>query len=131
MPPRPRFRESSPCPEGVVTETPPSNRCAIALWRGYVSAQLYASSQDGNGLLALSPTFRTWRFPWQKREPLRKDPTALAALDALRADLESKGWKPMRRAAGSRWFEYRFRSGDSGADPTARRHRRLHQVRRS
>jgi hypothetical protein len=114
-----------------VTETPPTHRCAIALWRGYVSAQFYARSQDGNGLLALSPTFRTWRFPWQKRQPLSKDPSALDALDALRADLESNGWKPMRRAAGSRWFEYRFRSGDSPADSTARRHRRLHRVRRS
>ena len=114
-----------------MTETPPTHRCAIALWRGYVSAQFYASSQDGNGPLALSPVFRTWHFLWQKREPLRKDPSALTALDALRADLESKGWKPMRRAAGSRWFEYRFRSDDPAADSTARRHRRLHQVRRS
>jgi hypothetical protein len=104
-----------------VTRRPPPPQCSIALWSGYVSAQFYARGQNGNGAFDFSPTFRTWRFPWEKRLSMSKDPAALAALEALRVDLQSRGWERMRRAPGSDWYEYRFRSRlDAMATPSSR-----------
>ena len=91
-----------------MTATQP--QCSIALWRGYVSAQFYARHSDG-WVLCLSPTFRTWRLPCRPRVPIREDAAALAALEALRLELRSRGWVRMRREAGSEWYEGRFRLG--------------------
>ena len=92
-----------------MTATQPP-QCSIALWRGYVSAQFYARQLDGR-VLCLSPTFRTWRPPWQPSVPMREDAAALAALEALKYELRSRGWVRMRREAGSEWYEGRFRLG--------------------
>jgi hypothetical protein len=114
---------------GLLPNSPPP-RCSIALWRGYVAAQFYLRDPEG-GALALSRTFRTWRFPWQARKPLDKDTRAVAALASLRADLVSSGWERMRRAPGSEWYEFRFRptgSAPGSSDPRgrARKSRRGH-----
>lgn len=103
-------------PLGSVPGSPPP-ACSIALWRGYVAAQFYLRDPEGGVALALSPTFRTWRFPWQERKPLDKDPDALAALAVLRADVVSTGWERMRRAPGSEWYEFRFRRNGSALPP--------------
>jgi len=87
----------------------PPPPCSIALWRGYVAGQFYLREPESRAALALSPTFRIWRFPWQERKPLDEDAGAVAALAALRADLILKGWERMRRASGSEWYELRFR----------------------
>jgi len=95
----------------------PPPPCSIALWRGYVAGQFYLREPEGGAALALSPTFRIWRFPWQERKPLDEDADALAALAALRADLISEGWERMRRASGSEWYELRFRWHGSDHHP--------------
>jgi hypothetical protein len=101
-----------------VTQTPqPTQQCSIALWRGYVSAQFYVRQKDLDGALGISQAFRTWRPPWEERKPLAEDPAVLAALAALEADLISSGWKRMRRAPGSEWYERRFRRGESRTRP--------------
>jgi len=97
------------CPaRDVNRRRPPPPQCSIALWRGYVSAQFYARAQN-SGAFDASPTFRTWRFPWEKQLSMNKNPAALAALEALCVDLRSRGWERVRRAPGSDWYEYRFR----------------------
>lgn len=40
---------------------------------------------------------------------MQNDPSVLAALEALEADLLARGWERMRRAPGSEWYELRFR----------------------
>ena len=90
----------------------PSPQCSIALWRGYVTAQFYAWDSNDGRVLLLSPTFRTWRLPWQRAVPLREDPRALAALEALDAELRSRDWVPWHREAGSDWYERRFQLGE-------------------
>lgn len=89
------------------SRTPP--QCAIALWRGYVTAQFYAWNVKSGDVLYLSPTFPTWRLPWQQAVPMREDPKALAAIEALEAQLRSRGWVRMRDERGSEWYERRFR----------------------
>jgi hypothetical protein len=96
---------------GSVVPSKPPPQCSIAFWRGYVSAQFYAKDSNGGGILALSPTFRTWRLPWQRPVPMRENPAALAALESLKVELRTKGWVPMRRKPGSDWYEFRFRLG--------------------
>ncbi len=93
-----------------MTPTPPP-QCSIALWRGYATAQFYAQGPNGRGPFLVSPTFPTWRWPWQTPVPVREDPRALAALEALKSELRSRGWVRMRRVAGSEWYECRFRLG--------------------
>ena len=94
----------------VVTRRPQQQQqCSIALWRGYVKAQFYAQEQGHDEALRDSPFFPTWHFPWEHSEPLEVDPRARAALAALRADLLADGWKPMRRAPGTEWYQLRFR----------------------
>lgn len=94
-----------------VLSSPPPPQCSIALWRGYVTAQFYAWNVNSGDVLYLSPTFPTWRLPWQQSVPLREDPKALAALEALEAELASRDWVRMGREPGSEWYEYRFRLG--------------------
>jgi hypothetical protein len=43
--------------------------------------------------------------------PMREDPKAVAALEALEAELVSRDWVRMGREPGSEWYEYRFRLG--------------------
>jgi hypothetical protein len=97
-----------------VTPTQPP-QCSIALWRGYVTAQFYALDSNGGGILFLSPTFRTWRLPWQPSMPMREDPRALAAFEALEAQLRSRDWVCMGSEPGADWYESRFRLGHRGA----------------
>lgn len=100
-------------PSRVVTKTPPPQQYSVALWRGYVTAQFYVREQGHDDALGFSQTFRTWRLPWEDGEPMEKDPSALAALAALEADLLAQGWERMRRAPGSEWYELRFRRAKS------------------
>jgi hypothetical protein len=103
-------RKLDPLRFTVVTPTPqPTQQCSIALWRGYVSAQFYVRGKELEGALGLSPTFRSWRLPGTAHRPMREDPSVLAALTALEAELLSDGWERMRRAPGSEWYELRFR----------------------
>ena len=96
----------------VVTR-PPLQQCSIALWRGYVTAQFYVREQGHNEALCVSPSFPTWRFPWEHSKPLVADPRARAALAALRGDLLADGWDHVRRAPGTEWYEVRFRRDDA------------------
>ena len=100
-----------------MSRTPPLH-CSIALWRGYVSAQFYARDPNG-GVLFVSPTFQTWRLPWQPSVPMRDDPRALEALEVLKAELRSRGWTRARREPGSDWYEFRFRLGRRPTSATA------------
>ena len=93
-----------------MSQTPPP-QCSIALWHGYVTAQFYACDSNGGGVLFVSPTFRTWRLPWEPSVPMRDDPRALEALEALKAELRSRGWARVRREPGPDWYECRFRLG--------------------
>lgn len=94
-----------------VLSSPTPPQCSIALWRGYVTAQFYARNVSSGDVLCLSPTFSMWRLPWQPSVPMREDPNALAALEALEAELVSRDWVRMGREPGSEWYEYRFRLG--------------------
>ena len=89
--------------------TPPTQQCSISLWRGYVTAQFYVRARDDDKALGLSETFRTWRLPWEERRSVKDDPSALAALAGVEADLLANGWKRMRRAPRADWYEFRFR----------------------
>jgi hypothetical protein len=40
---------------------------------------------------------------------MKEDPSALAALAGVEADLLANGWKRMRRAPRADWYEFRFR----------------------
>ena len=97
------------CPFRPVTLTPPTKQCSIALWHGYVKAQFYVRARDDDRALGFSETFRTWRLPWEERRSMKDDPSALAALAAFEADLLANGWKRIRRAPHSDWYELRFR----------------------
>ena len=94
-----------------VLSSPTPPQCSVALWRGYVTAQFYAWNVNSGDVLCLSPTFPTWRLPWQPSVPLREDPNARAALAALEAELISRNWVRMGREPGREWYEYRFRLG--------------------
>jgi hypothetical protein len=83
----------------------------VALWRGYVTAQFYAWNVNSGDVLCLSPTFPTWRLPWQPPVPMREDPKARAALEALEAELVSRDWVRIGREPGSEWYANRFRLG--------------------
>jgi hypothetical protein len=96
------------CPSWVVTKRPPQQRCSIALSRGYATAQFFARMQGVPGALCVSPSFRAWRLPWN-RKPTKQNLSARAALAALEADLLAQGWERMRRAPGTDWYELRFR----------------------
>jgi hypothetical protein len=74
-----------------------------------VTAQFYARNVNSGDVICVSPTFPTWRLPWQPTMPLREDPKVLAALEALEAELVSRDWVRMGREPGSEWYEYRFR----------------------
>ena len=75
----------------------------------YVAAQLYARARDRDEAFGLSESFRTWCLPWEARVPIEDNPRALAALEALEAELLARGWERMRRAPGAEWYELRFR----------------------
>ena len=112
-----------------MTLTPPTQQCSIALWRGYVTAQFYVRARDDDNALGLSETFRTWRLPWEERRSIKDDPSALAALAGVEADLLANGWKRMRRAPRADWYEFRFRrtvpapNATEAPAPVARRRR--------
>ena len=100
---------STTTPWVLSATTPP--QCSIALWRGYVTAQFYAWDLKSGDVLLLSPTFPTWRLPWQPSVSLREDPKAVAALEKLEAELVSRDWVRIGREPGSEWYEYRFQLG--------------------
>jgi len=108
-------------------------RCRVALWRGYVSGQFYARPQEHDVALWVSPSFRTWRWPWRRRGRLEDNPAVLSALRALEAQLMGEGWQRMRRAPGSAWYELRFRQAAphryrAAVAPKARVHSRRREV---
>ena len=76
-----------------------------------MTAQFYARNVKSGDVVCLSPTFPTWRWPWQPSVSMREDPKALAALAALEAELASRDWVRMGREPGGEWYEYRFRLG--------------------
>jgi hypothetical protein len=76
-----------------------------------VAAQFYAWDLNSGDVLFLSPTFPTWRLPWQPTVSLREDPKAVAALEKLEAELVARDWVRIGREPGSEWYEYRFQLG--------------------
>lgn len=81
---------------------------SVALWRGYVTGRFYARPADRDVALALSPSFRIARWPWEERVSLERNRDAAGALAALQNGLVAAGWE---RSAdvGSRWYERSFR----------------------
>jgi len=81
---------------------------SVELWRGYVMGHFYARSADTNAAVAVSPPFRMVRWPWEERISLKRDPTAVSALDALQKTLVEAGWQRISRRKGTRWYELSF-----------------------
>lgn len=82
---------------------------SVALWRGYVTGCFYARPADRDVAVALSPSFRISRWPWQRRTSLERDQTAASALNALQKVLLEDGWQRTSSDAGSRWYQLSFR----------------------
>ena len=89
-------------PEDV---TPQELVCVISLWQGYRKSRFYARmDEDGEEVaVAESTLFRT---PTED-SPLETSEEAVAAYEALRAELEARGWQPASR--GNDWFSDSFR----------------------
>lgn len=81
-------------------ETP--NECVVVLWRGYVTGQYQAYDPRGDEPFLCSPTFRTWRPPWQPRLPIEDSPAAAAALRSLANELSRRGWRSEGGATSAR-----------------------------
>jgi hypothetical protein len=96
---------------------------SIALWRGYVMGRFYARPAARDVAVAVSPSFRIARWPWERRVSLDRDPRATGALDALERALTEAGWQRIFPNTGSRWYQVSFlepagRNGN-GARPVA------------
>ena len=83
--------------------TPPSERCSIAWWRGYVRSQFiaYAESRDGGAIVAESPS-----FAWRSSKPPPQTDDALAAHTRLLEQLSELGWEA--EDSGPAWFQFTF-----------------------
>lgn len=82
---------------------------AIALWRGYTSACFYARPLNADVAVYESPSFRTVSMPWRRRRQVDELTAAMAALAALRAELEARGWEQIVETAGDGdWRELEF-----------------------
>jgi hypothetical protein len=75
-------------------------RCAVSLWRGYVTARFYAHLPDG------LTTGESSAFRWRKSGPPPDAGAPRAAYDGLVAELEASGWTAL--AEGAAWFETTF-----------------------
>jgi hypothetical protein len=85
---------------------PDSLTCQIVYWRGYRKSAFYARAFDKEGYevaLAESPVFKTRG----KDGPDRTDDEAIAAHQALVAQLTSDGWE--LAGGGSTWFDQTLR----------------------
>src|ERR1700748_325129 len=82
---------------------------SVALWRGYVTGRFYARSADRDVAVALSPSFRIVRWPWESRVSLSQNQQAVGALDELQQGLIEAGWERSSAKAGSRWYQLSFR----------------------
>jgi hypothetical protein len=82
----------------------------VALWRGYVVGRFYARPADRDVAVAVSPSFRIVRWPWERRVSLDRDPDATAALEALQNALTEAGWQRIStgNGSGSRWYHGSF-----------------------
>jgi hypothetical protein len=81
-------------------ETP--DECVVVLWRGYVTGQYQAYDPRSDEPFLCSPTFRTWRPPWQPRLPIEDSPAAAAALRSLANELSRHGWRSDGGATSAR-----------------------------
>jgi hypothetical protein len=108
---------------------------SVALWRGYVTGRFYARSADRNVALALSPSFRIVRWPWESRVSLSRNQDAVDALDELQQGLIKAGWERSSAKAGSRWYQLSFRQPLRGGSLTPRPHKangtRIHVAERA
>lgn len=79
--------------------------CVISLWQGYRKSRFYAQmEEDGEEVaVAESTLFRT---P-PEDSPLEASEEAIAAYEALRAELEARGW--LHASRGDDWFSDTFR----------------------
>jgi hypothetical protein len=90
--------------------------CLVRFWQGYVTGQFYAYRSNETEPFLCSRPFRTWRPPWEPKVELEESQTALAAFQALEAELTRRGW---HAAAGSETFEERvFVHEPAGSGPT-------------
>jgi hypothetical protein len=80
----------------------------IALWRGYVSACFYARPPDADFAIAISPSFRILRLPWEQRVPLHEHPGAVDSLRVLEQKLHDQGWQRIGFPAEHAWYELSF-----------------------
>jgi hypothetical protein len=67
--------------------------CFVRFWQGYVKGQFLAFRSDSAEPFLCSSTFRTWTPPWRSRAGPTGSPSAHAALEALAAELERRGWR--------------------------------------
>jgi len=81
---------------------------SVALWRGYLMGCFYARPADRDVAVALSPSFRIVRLPWESHVSLERNRTAVGALDALQKTLREAGWQRVSAGTGSRWYQLAF-----------------------
>ncbi|HST16977.1 MAG TPA: hypothetical protein VLK36_04865 [Gaiellaceae bacterium] len=77
-------------------------RCEIVWWRGYVKGRFLAYAASGPEPVGESPAIR-----WRSSSPPGPTEEAVAALDALTAQLSEAGWKVEERD-GDPWFGLRL-----------------------
>jgi DNA-binding transcriptional ArsR family regulator len=82
---------------------------SVALWRGYVKGCFWARAAGSDVAVAVSPSFRIVRLPWEKPVPLDRDANVLSALVALEKTLKEGGWQRVSGSMDSQWFELSFR----------------------
>jgi len=81
---------------------------SVALWRGYANGCFCARAAGSEVAVAVSPSFRLVRLPWEKPVPLDRNANAIRALAALERTLKEGGWQPISASAGSQWYERSF-----------------------
>jgi hypothetical protein len=67
--------------------------CFVRFWQGYVTGQFQAYRSTDSEPFLCSPSFRTWRPPWQPRLAPEESQAAVAAFQGLAAELERRGWR--------------------------------------
>ncbi len=89
--------------------------CLVRFWQGYVTGQFQAYRSTEPEPFLCSRSFRTWRPPWQPKVELEDSQAAVAAFQALAAELARRGW---HAEAGSEAFAERvFVRDRAGAGP--------------
>lgn len=101
-------------PPPATGEPPASVRwelCEIALWRGYVKSEFYATGVGPDG--AEYEVARSRGFRWRRSEPPPVEhEAARAAHEGLVQRLRDSGWVPI--GEGSTWYARRFRRHATG-----------------